>query len=542
MLDKSIIEVSLEIEKEFVEPVSYLLKKYCDFDYIVEEKLEYSPDENETKPEINTVIIRSYIIDDKEQKSKIAFIEGGISLIRLVAEIPEIRIKKILEKEWINQEFPSIKIGEKFIISSDKSLSINKDSRILINLNPGLGFGTGHHPTTKMMLEHIEKINFSNKKVLDFGCGSGILTIAVNKMDALEVWSIDTDEMAIISSQENLKRSNINTEKLLQGSLETLDNKLLFDIILANISSNIIMKYSYEMKKKLSLDGLLICSGILSKDADITSEKLIDNGFEMISKTIEEDWVSMILRWFHMRIFYKDKIEEIIEIVSSRTHKIKSVLRSKLGDEIEIFDGNGTSYISEIMSISNNSVKLKVDKNNPEIVINSSPQITLAFSILKPSRYEIAIEKTTEIGISNIVPLITQHTNDTYVKMFSQNRIERLENISISAAEQCGTNFVPSIQSPKKLPEFLNFYNQEDTLKILFYEKSKSNKLTSKKLKEYKQIILVIGPEGGFSEQELDIFKKYNYEIESLGNNILRGETAAICAVHNINMLISSIH
>lgn len=243
-----------------------------------------------------------------------------------------------------------------------------------------------------------------------------------------------------------------------------------------------------------------------------------------------------------MRIFYKDKIEEVIEIVSSRTHKIKSVLRSKLGDEIEIFDGNGTSYISEIMSISNNSVKLKVDKNNPEIVINSSPQITLAFSILKPSRYEIAIEKTTEIGISNIVPLITQHTNDTYVKMFSQKRIERLENISISAAEQCGTNFVPSIQSPKKLSEFLNFYNQEDTLKILFYEKSKSNKLTSKKLKEYKQIILVIGPEGGFSEQELDTFKKYNYEIESLGNNILRGETAAICAVHNINMLISSIH
>ena len=140
------------------------------------------------------------------------------------------------------------------------------------------------------------------------------------------------------------------------------------------------------------------------------------------------------------------------------------------------------------------------------------------------------------------MPLITQHTNDTYVKMFSQKRIERLENISISAAEQCGTNFVPSIQSPKKLSEFLNFYNQEDTLKILFYEKSKSNKLTSKKLKEYKQIILVIGPEGGFSEQELDTFKKYNYEIESLGNNILRGETAAICAVHNINMLISSIH
>ena len=112
-------------------------------------------------------------------------------------------------------------------------------------------------------------------------------------MDALEVWSIDTDEMAIISSQENLKRSNINTEKLLQGSLETQTINFS-DIILANISSNIIMKYSYEMKIKSR--WFIDLSGILSKDADITSEKLIDNGFEMISKTIEEDWVSMILR------------------------------------------------------------------------------------------------------------------------------------------------------------------------------------------------------------------------------------------------------
>ena len=296
MFDKSLIEVSLEIEKEFVEPVSYLFKKHCDYDYIIEEKLEYSPDENEKKPESKKVIIKSYIIDDVAKKSKIAYVDGGLSLIRLVAEIPDLVIKKILEKEWTDQKFPSINIGKNFLITSDITELENKDSRIIINLNPGLGFGTGHHPTTKMMLEKIEEINFDKKTVLDFGCGSGILSIATQKMKASKVWSIDTDEFAIISSKENLKTSNLTVDNLIEGSIEILDNKLKFDVILANISSNIIMKYSNEMKRKLNKNGILIASGILSKNIEETLEKLQKAGFKLLSQTVEEEWECLTLK------------------------------------------------------------------------------------------------------------------------------------------------------------------------------------------------------------------------------------------------------
>ena len=296
MFDKSLIEISLEIEKEFVEPVSYLFKKHCDYDYIIEEKLEYSPDENEKKPETKKVIIKSYIIDDVSKKSKIAYVDGGLSLIRLVAEIPDLVIKKILQKEWTDQKFPSINIGKNFLITSDITKLENKDSRIIINLNPGLGFGTGHHPTTKMMLEKIEEINFDKKTVLDFGCGSGILSIATQKMKASKVWSIDTDEFAIISSKENLKRSNLNVDNLIEGSIEILDNKLKFDVILANISSNIIMKYSNELKRKLNQNGILIASGILSKNIQETLEKLQKTGFKLLSQTVEEEWECLVLK------------------------------------------------------------------------------------------------------------------------------------------------------------------------------------------------------------------------------------------------------
>ena len=115
-------------------------------------------------------------------------------------------------------------------------------------------------------------------------------------MRASEVWSIDTDEFAIISSKENLKRSNLNVDNLIEGSIEILDHELKFDVILANISSNIIMKYSNEMKRKLNQNGILIASGILSKNIQETLEKLQNAGFKLISQTVEEEWECLVLK------------------------------------------------------------------------------------------------------------------------------------------------------------------------------------------------------------------------------------------------------
>jgi len=178
-----------------------------------------------------------------------------------------------------------------------------------------------------------------------------------------------------------------------------------------------------------------------------------------------------------MRIFYNDKIEDIIEIDSSRFHKITSVLRMNIGDNIEIFDGKGNSYDSEIISISKKILKLKIEFDKPKKILNNSPLIHLAFSIIKPSRFEIAVEKTTELGLHSILPIVTENTNNTYVKMFTKSRLQRIESISISAAEQCGTNYVPTIENPMKISNLLDSFDDFDTKKILFYENSNSGNL-----------------------------------------------------------------
>ena len=296
MEDKSLIEVSLDIKNEFVEPISYVFKKYCDYDFVIEENVEFNPDENETKPFTSEVTIKGYIKDNASQKDKIAYIEGGVSLIRLVAEVPELNIKKILTSEWTDQKFPSIEIGKNFIISSDFCDDKKDNSKIIININPGLGFGTGHHPTTKMMLEQIEKLDFSDRIVLDFGCGSGILSIAAKKMNSKKIIAIDIDEYAIKSSKENISRSKLENIDLRVGSIEALSEDLKFDYIFANISSSIIQNFAEVLKNKLSNNGLIICSGILLKNKSETINKLKSVGFILIDEIVEKEWVCIVLR------------------------------------------------------------------------------------------------------------------------------------------------------------------------------------------------------------------------------------------------------
>ena len=239
-----------------------------------------------------------------------------------------------------------------------------------------------------------------------------------------------------------------------------------------------------------------------------------------------------------IRIYYPDKLNEHIEITDSKSHKLSSVLRMQKGDKINIFDGKGTSQIMEIEEFYKDKISLKKvssivkkDKLNPEII--------LAISIIKPSRFEIAVEKTAELGISKIIPLITENTNDIFVNRINNKRLDRMRNISISASEQCGNDFISEIDSPQTLEQIIDL-KDENTALVLFYENLKEIRKNTLDIKKFKKLIILIGPEGGFSDEE---YKKLQNKsiVLSLGENVLRTETAAICAVHEIKFLLRLI-
>jgi 16S rRNA (uracil1498-N3)-methyltransferase len=237
------------------------------------------------------------------------------------------------------------------------------------------------------------------------------------------------------------------------------------------------------------------------------------------------------------RIYYSGALNDFISITNDKLHKISSVLRMKKGEQIIIFDGKGISQIMEIKDIDKNKVILEIVKKQI-IKEKQTPEIILAISIIKPSRLEIAIEKTAELGISKIYPLITKNTNSTLVKRINNNRIERMKNIAISASEQCGSDFISEIESPTNLEQILSLQNNETGL-IFYYENFREITKKNTDLSKYKKLIILIGPEGGFTEEEYEKLKNKS-TVLGLGENILRTETAAICAVHEINSLVRS--
>jgi len=240
-----------------------------------------------------------------------------------------------------------------------------------------------------------------------------------------------------------------------------------------------------------------------------------------------------------IRVYSKKKLNKIIEIKDDKFHKIRDVLRMRAGEKIQVFDGKGSSQIMEIINISSDRIELKLLKNKIKKEKNS-PEIILGLSLIKPARFEIAIEKTTELGVDKIYPLITQNTNDIFSKRYNEKRMDRMKNISISAAEQCGNDFIPTIEAPINLEDVIQSFNDKETGILFFYEKFDNIHNSKIELHKFKRLFILIGPEGGFSESEVKKINKQSIAL-SLGENILRTETAAICAVHEIKSKLMTI-
>ena len=134
-------------------------------------------------------------------------------------------------------------------------------------INPKMAFGTGHHATTYMMIEHMSDIDFHDKKVLDFGCGTGILAILASKCGAATIDAIDIEHESYLNTKENAEINDIKNIVSIEGELNAVPSTK-YDIILANINRNILQKYSADLSSMLNPSGHLLISGILEEDSD----------------------------------------------------------------------------------------------------------------------------------------------------------------------------------------------------------------------------------------------------------------------------------
>lgn len=197
-------------------------------------------------------------------------------------------------EEWEKNYFKPLVINNECVIRAPFHTDFPK-AKYEIIIEPNMAFGTGNHETTSMMVETILENNLEQKKVLDMGCGTGILGILASMKGAKNVTAIDIDEWSFNGSNENAALNNIGNMTVKQGDAEFLGDET-YDIILANIHKNVLLNDMAAYTKVLNPGGLLVMSGFYTEDIpDIKSKAeslgLIDNGFK-----IKNNWVAYIFR------------------------------------------------------------------------------------------------------------------------------------------------------------------------------------------------------------------------------------------------------
>lgn len=215
-----------------------------------------------------------------------------------------------------------------------------------------------------------------------------------------------------------------------------------------------------------------------------------------------------------------------VEIIGRNAHHITDVLRLKTGNWLILSDGKGRSFKSEIISVASKRVRTIIKEEIRRETATEPP--TLAFAVIKHDRSEWIIQKAVELGCRHIIPFYCQRTIPKYASAGKKHR--RWQEIALEAAKQSGLPFVPQVDEPIDFDELCSLMPKYEKT-ILFWEGEKKEDFKSKVYGLRSKVLLIIGPEGGFDESEIGKAKACGAITISLGQQILRVETAAIAAL-----------
>ena len=191
--------------------------------------------------------------------------------------------------EW-ESNFRPISIGSFCAIRADFHPPIENVAHEII-ITPKMAFGTGHHQTTYMMIECMQNLDLYDKKVFDFGCGTGILSILAERLGAQQVLAIDIEHAAFENTQENLTINRSERIICSQGELKDLASSERFDIILANINRHVILDSLQSLFHRLETGGHLLISGFLTQDEPIMKKAINKYGFILACVKKKDNWL-----------------------------------------------------------------------------------------------------------------------------------------------------------------------------------------------------------------------------------------------------------
>ncbi len=232
------------------------------------------------------------------------------------------------------------------------------------------------------------------------------------------------------------------------------------------------------------------------------------------------------------RIFTSTPLSANANVVldGAQAHYLGHVLRVRPNDSVTLFDGSGSEFTATVTNVDRKRVELKlVDSCNPST--ESDLKVTLIQSLIRGERMDFCVQKATELGVHRIVPVFSERTVVKIPKDRTQKRVDHWHKAAISACEQSGRVLVPVIDHPRSFKEAVAELQTNDIRILLFDPWADARTLQAMSAPPSKQVAVCIGPEGGFSDDELDFLRDSGAVAVTCGPRVLRSETAGVIAV-----------
>ena len=292
-------ELSIRTPPEYAEPLSEVFRRYGEGGVAIEELGDWDPD-NDPAPSgpPDIVIVRTYLRQDATYQSRRSMIQVGVKLVALLAPLGELQESTMEEGEWLTawrSHYGLLRIG-RLVIRPSWQEYVPRPGEAVVVQDPGMAFGTGHHPTTRRCLEQLEQRIVPEMSVLDLGTGSGILAIAAVKLGAGSVVALDNDGDAVESARDNAQANGGDAEiKVIHG---TLPNSLVssggYQLAVANVTAQVIASKAQLLMDALTPDGLLVVSGILNERLQEVEEALSKVNATVVEQVLDGDWVTLV--------------------------------------------------------------------------------------------------------------------------------------------------------------------------------------------------------------------------------------------------------
>lgn len=293
------VELSVEAHPEAVDAIADVFRRHGTNGVAVEQPIESHIEGEEPPVKTGNPVIRAFLPVNDRVESEISSIESDLWHLQAfdLSPVGALERRDVEEEDWAHgwkEHFHPLKIGRVVIKPSWREWN-GQPGEIVVELDPGMAFGTGLHPTTKLMIEELQDRVRPGMEVLDLGTGSGILAIPAARLGA-RVTALDISDVAVQVARENAAINDVTDGvSVAEGTIETVAGRH-FDLILANIIASVLVDIAPDLAAALKPGGEVLASGIIDERVEPVRAAFCDAGLEITDAIREGDWWLIVAR------------------------------------------------------------------------------------------------------------------------------------------------------------------------------------------------------------------------------------------------------